>query len=102
MRLCNRYVVPLIRRVRVPAGQEGPLPTARLVGQLIEQGARDSYVRQCAIQVLRSYGVPAKDRLGEVAALFDWVRRNIRYTRDIYRVELLHTARRRLELRAGD
>ena len=50
-----------------------------------------------------AYGVPAKDRWGEVCALFDWVHRNIRYTRDIFRVELLHTraadaraARRRL------
>ena len=34
--------------------------------------------------------------------MFEWVRRNIRYTRDIFRVELLHTARRMLELRAGD
>ncbi len=35
-------------------------------------------------------------------ALFDWVRRNIRYTRDIFQVELLHTARRMIELKAGD
>src|SRR5437867_13039160 len=40
------------------------------------------------------------DRFGEVSALFRWVRQHIRYTRDIYRVELLHTARRMLELRA--
>ena len=43
-----------------------------------------------------------KDRFGEVLSLFHWVRNNIRYTRDIFRVELLHTARRMLELRAGD
>jgi transglutaminase-like putative cysteine protease len=102
MRFCNRYVVPRIRRVRIPAGEAGTLHTARLVAELIEQGARDFYVRQRAIQIFRDYRVPAKDRFGEVAALFDWVRRNIRYTRDIYRVELLHTARRMLELRAGD
>ena len=40
-----------------------------------------------------------KDRFGEVRSLFDWVRRNVRYTRDIFRVELLHTPRRMLELR---
>ena len=43
-----------------------------------------------------------KNRFGEVCALFDWVRRNVRYTRDIFRVELLHSARRMLELQAGD
>jgi transglutaminase-like putative cysteine protease len=40
--------------------------------------------------------------MGEVCALFDFVKRNVRYTRDIFRVELLHSARRMLELRAGD
>jgi len=46
--------------------------------------------------------VASKDRFGEIRALFEWVRRNIRYTRDIFQVETLHTARRMLELRAGD
>jgi hypothetical protein len=78
------------------------LVTARLIAWLIREGAKDFYVRQKAIQIFRLYGIPPKDRFGEVGALFDWVRRNIRYTRDIFRVELLHTARRMLELRAGD
>jgi transglutaminase-like putative cysteine protease len=102
IRLCRRLVVPRIRVLRVPKGPQGTLCTARLIAQLIRDGAKDFYVRQKAIQVFRSYGVPAKDRLGEVSALFDWVRRTIRYTRDIFRVELLHAARRTLELKAGD
>ncbi len=102
IRLCDRFVIPRIRVVRVPKGQPGTLATARLIAGLIQDGARDFYVRQKAIQILRLYQVPAKDRWGEVRALFDWVQRNIRYTRDIYQVELLHTARRMLDLKAGD
>src|SRR4029453_4868845 len=34
--------------------------------------------------------------------MFRWVRNNVRYARDIFRVELLHTPRRMLELKAGD
>src|SRR4029079_2849834 len=64
--------------------------------------AKDFYVRQKAIEVFRAYRVKPKNRMGEVCALFDFVKRNIRYTRDIFRVELLHSARRMLELRAGD
>ena len=78
------------------------MATARLIAQMIRDGAKDFYVRQKAIQIFRAYNVPPKDRLGEVKALFDFVRRNIRYTRDIFRVELLHSPRRMLELRAGD
>jgi hypothetical protein len=102
IRLCKRLVVPRIQVRRVPKGTPGTLLTARLIARLIREGAKDFYVRQKAIEIFRLYGIPPKDRLGEVCAVFDWVRRNIRYTRDIFRVELLHSARRMLELRAGD
>lgn len=93
---------PRISMRRVPRGFRGSICTARLIGRLILQGAKDFVVRQKAIDILRKAGVPPKDRIGEVRALFEWVQKNIRYTRDIFRVELLHTARRMLQLRAGD
>lgn len=102
IQLSSRHVVPRIRVVRVPCGTKGTLVTARIIAKLIRDGAKDFYVRQKAIEVFRAYGVKPKNRIGEVCALFDFVKRNIRYTRDIYRVELLHSARRMLELRAGD
>jgi len=43
-----------------------------------------------------------KDYLGEIKVLFEWVQQNIRYTKDTFRVEVLHSARRMLELPAGD
>ncbi len=102
IRMVPRFVRPRILRVKVPRGNRGTLETARIIGELIRHGAKDFVVRQRAIQIFRQYNVRAKDRYGEVCALFDWVRRNIRFTRDIFRVELLHTARRMLELKAGD
>src|ERR671923_622620 len=102
IQLCSRFVVPRIRIWRVPKGTTGTLVTARIIARMIREDAKDFYVRQKAIQIFRAYRVRPKDRLGEVSALFDWVRRNIRYTRDIFRVELLHSARRMLELQAGD
>ena len=98
IQLCSRFVIPRIRVYRVPKGTAGTLVTARLIGRLIGEGAKDFYVRQKAIQIFRDHGVRPKDRAGEVLALFNWVRRNIRYTRDIFRTELLHSARRMLEL----
>lgn len=99
---CPRIVVPHICVVRVPAGDAGTLQTARIISGLVREGSKDFYVRQKAIDIFRLFRVRPKDRLGEVRALFEWVRRNIRYTRDIWQVETLHTARRMLELRAGD
>lgn len=98
----SRLVVPHIRTYRIPRGSRGTLVTARLVAELICEGAKDFYVRQKAIQIFREYNVAPKDRFGEVRALFEWVQRNIRYTRDTFQVELLHSARRMLDLKAGD
>lgn len=102
IQLSSRYVVPRIKVLRVPRGTTGTLRTAKIIAKLVQDGAKDFYVRQKAIEIFRIYDVKAKNRMGEVGALFDFVKRNIRYTRDIFRVELLHSARRMLELRAGD
>src|SRR6266511_3156381 len=102
IQLSSRYVVPRIEILRVPRGTKGTLATAKIIARLVQDGAKDFYVRQKAIEVFRAYKVKPKNRMGEVWALFDFVKRNIRYTRDIFRTELLHTARRMLELRAGD
>jgi transglutaminase-like putative cysteine protease len=102
IQLCSRFVRPRITVLRIPRGRLGTLITAGIIARLIRQGAKDFYVRQKAIEILRAARVRPKNRFGEICALFDWVRREIRYTRDIFRVELLHTARRMLELRAGD
>ena len=69
---------------------------------LITGGAKDFVVRQSAIGILRRRDVRPKDYLGEIKALFEWVQRHVRYTRDPFRVEVLHSARRMLALRAGD
>ena len=102
IRFCSRVVVPKIFRCHVAKGRRGTLETAEIIARMIRSGAKDFYVRQKAIEIFRVMRAPAKDRLAEIDALFRWVQRNIRYTRDIFRVELLHTPRRMLELRAGD
>lgn len=93
---------PRIFLRRIPKGYAGTMRTASHVKRLIREGAKDFYVRQKAIDILLARGVRPKNYLGEIAALFEWVQRNVRYTKDPFRVEVLHTPRRMLELRAGD
>ena len=93
---------PRIYLGRIPTGYAGTKRTIDYIIQLIKEGAKDFCVRQTAIDILILTGVRPKDYLGEIGTLFEWVKNNIRYTRDIHRVELLHSARRMLELRAGD
>jgi hypothetical protein len=93
---------PRIERLRIPSGFAGTRQTAAHVARLIREGAGDFYVRQKAIDILLARGVVPKDYIGEIDALFRWVQRNVRYTKDPFQIEVLHAARRMLELRAGD
>ena len=93
---------PVIFLRKIPEGYPGTLRTVEHIKQLIRQGAKDFHVRQTAIDVLFQRRVQAKDYVGEIKALFEWVQQNIRYTKDTFRLEVLHSARRMLELRAGD
>lgn len=86
----------------IPKGYAGTQTTVNYMIRLIKDGAKDFCVRQTAIAVLIENKVAPKNYLDEIRTLFEWVRQNVRYTRDIHRVELLHTAQRMLELRAGD
>jgi len=96
------YREPQIYIGRIPRGYAGTRKTVNYIAHLVKEGAKDFCVRQKAISILIKNGVRPKDYMGEIGTLFEWVKNNVRYTRDIYRVELLHTARRMLELRAGD
>jgi hypothetical protein len=87
---------------RIPQGYPGIVKTVEQIKELIRQGAKDFFVRQRAIDILIERNVPPKDYAGEIRTLFEWVKDNIRYTKDPFQVEVLHSARRMLELRAGD
>ena len=93
---------PKILVGHIPKGWPGTQKTVEHVQALIRAGAKDFYVRQKAIDILLEKRVKPKDYLGEIQALFEWVQQQIRYTKDTFQVEVLHSAKRMLELRAGD
>lgn len=96
------YSPPKIYLKKIPRGYQGTLKTVKHIIKLIKLGAKDFQVRQTAIDILIQREVKPKDYFGEIKALFEWVQQYIRYTKDPFRVEVLHSARRMLELRAGD
>lgn len=102
-----RYLPPTpkpaqIHLGRIPTGYAGTVQTVEHIKELIRQGSKDFFVRQKAIDILLQNKVKPKHYLAEIEALFRWVQQNIRYTKDPFQVEVLHSARRMLELRAGD
>lgn len=98
----SRLGLPRISLGYMPKGYLGTRRTVAHIKGLVRAGAKDFYVRQKAIDILLAGRVPSKDSLAEIASLFQWVQQNVRYTKDPFRVEALHSAPRMLELRAGD
>ncbi|MEK6801867.1 MAG: transglutaminase-like domain-containing protein [Nitrospirota bacterium] len=96
------FTQPKIFLGHIPKGWRGTQKTIEHVQALIRAGAKDFYVRQKAIDILLEKQVKPKDYLAEIKALFEWVQQHVRYTKDTVQVEVLHSARRMLELRAGD
>lgn len=94
--------LPNVQFGYIPKGYLGTQKTLQHIKALIRNGAKNFYVRQKAIDILFARAVKPKDYLGEIKALFEWVQHHIRYTKDPFRVEVLHSAQRLLQLRAGD
>ena len=84
----------------IPEGNAGIMLTLRAMRALVRQWRSDVRMRQTAINLLTL--VPPKDSLGEVVALFEFVRDHIRYTGDVLDTETLTTPDKTLALRAGD
>ncbi len=66
----------------------------------INVGKRLPEVREIAAKVLR--GVPPREWKKEATALFEWTRKNIRYTLDPHGVELFQSTARSVQVGIGD
>lgn len=73
----------------------------------VQRGRLDPMVRQRAIQVVSQrcgerWCIPERDYLGEVRAIFAWVKSNVRYVRDAAQVDQYASPRRTLIAGGGD
>ena len=89
-----------VERGTMPSGDAGVTYTLGRMRGLVAAGASNLLVRETAIGIIRR--VPAHDRLGELRALHNWVRDNIRFTGDVLGVETLQAADYTLRMGAGD
>jgi len=87
---------------KLPAGDAGIRKTVAIMAQLSQAGALRREVRETAIEVMRNAGTAPHDTLGELAALFAFVRDRVRFTGDIAGVETLQAPHYTLRVMAGD
>lgn len=74
-----------------PTGYRGVLTTLGIMAQAITATSRHPYWKVFASKIITRAGIPENDQLGEARALFGFMRRNIRYTRDPHNFEWLQT-----------
>lgn len=83
-------------------GDAGTEETVREMVRLIEEGSRDPAVHELAHRIVHQARVRPFDFGGERRAVYEWMRRSIRFFRDIDGKETLKSARRTVELAGGD
>jgi transglutaminase-like putative cysteine protease len=84
----------------LPAGESGTLATLRLMRQLVREGRKHPEIRAQALTLVD--GLPSKAYRREAAMLYEFVRDQIRYTRDVHTVETLYQPQITLADRHGD
>jgi transglutaminase-like putative cysteine protease len=94
-------VAPFTARV-VPAyaGMAGLHQTMRAMRDMVRAARVSPIIRQAAASV--AYLTPEKNEAAEVSAIFQFVRDNVRYLKDVNDVETLSTPERTLANRYGD
>ena len=75
--------------------------------QMIQKGRQDPRVRRIAVQQVskkcgKTWCIPERDYQGEINALFNHVRRNVRYVRDSYAMDQFQHPVRTFEFAGGD
>lgn len=91
-----------IERGTLPSGDRGTRITLDRMRALARDGSKQLAVRETALNIVRAARVEPHDLLGELRALFEFVRDRVRFIRDIYGVETLQSPRYTLQVMAGD
>ena len=82
------------------SGDAGVEQTINEMRGLVDEALRDPQINRLARDIVHS--VPAFDDVAEANALYEWVRRNIRFTKDPVNKETLYPPAELLKIRAGD
>jgi len=81
-----------VRFMTLSGGFQGTDQTVALMSQLAmgPYGARSPKIQASAVKILKAAQVAPKDYTSEMVAIHNWVRDNIRYTRDVVGQETLY------------
>lgn len=87
-------------RVPLQSGEAGTAQTIDVMRKLVDDALVDESFNAHIASILR--GVPEFDELSELRAIYDWFKRNVRFTRDPLTKEKLIPPAELLKIRSGD
>ncbi len=88
--------------MEIPDGIAGIRATLKIMRDIIKEYRKNPDVIYTARRIILDAGIPPKNYSGEVNAIFEFVRDQIRYTRDPVGMELVQTPDATLKLGVGD
>ena len=94
--------LPSVTTLPLSEGDAGTVETLQHMCRLIDEGAKDPEINRTAIAIVHAAGVKQFDFEGERRAIYAWIRKNIRFFRDIDGKETLRSSRETLATRGGD
>lgn len=84
----------------IPDGLAGTRATVANMRTLVKAGTENPEIRRLATEIVKE--VPEKNRAAEAAALLDYVKTAVRYTRDPVELELLTPPEKLIQVGHGD
>ena len=93
----NMKPTPVKRFKKLP-GDRGILQTVKIIKAIVEAFKRSMKFRKLAVDIVKPY----KKNMNKIKSIFNWIRANIQYVRDIDDIETLHTPAKILRDGAGD
>ena len=97
---CSDFSNQFLTLAEIADGAAGTRTTLKVMRDLVRAGKRNPILRDAAQNVIRA--VPAKNWLGEISAIFAFIRKNIRYSLDAHAIEIVQGPMITLRAAYGD
>lgn len=91
-----------LQLLEIPSGVRGTARTIRQMQKMVWSGKTDPQVLKLVAAIIKNAGTKARDHVGEVRAISNWIKANINYLWDPHGVELLFSPKQILARGAGD
>ena len=81
---------PDSKNFTIPVGEQGSLATVDFLIKVARKQSKLPIIRELALRILEQYDVKSNDYYNEAFAIGDFVKKKLRYVRDINGTELVH------------